>query len=64
LKFIHASGDPIISAIRRLPVGRMRLQGIDHDIRRARALADTIGDAGPDVSAWLHDLANKLESAA
>lgn len=57
-------GDPIISAIRRLPVGRMKLQGLDHDIRRVRSLADTIGDAGPDVSAWLNDLANKLEAAA
>ena len=61
---INASGDPIISAIRRMQIGKPRIQGIDHDIRRVRSLADAIGDAGPDVSAWLNELANKLEAAA
>ena len=61
---INASGDPIINAMRRMQIGKPRIQNIETDIRRVRSLADAIGDAGPDVSAWLSELADKLESAA
>jgi len=55
-------GDPIVRAISRLPIGR--IQGLSTDIERGRRLANMIGDAGPDVSAWLHEFMDKLENAA
>lgn len=64
LKLIGPYGDPIINAMRRMQIGKPCIQGIEHDIRRARELSRVIGDAGPDVSAWLSELADKLERAA